>query len=126
MQRHYTKTVTILNPVQHSAAWTSAEQFNNGWTGLRLDIDITALTGTSPTVTYIVESFDAAKGGWVTELQSSAQSATGHLVLQVDPRVAAVANQAAQRILPQRWRVRTTLGGTSPAVTHSILATYSE
>lgn len=126
LARRYTKVDKILEPTTQTDAWTSPQQFNNGWTGLRIDIDITALGGTNPTVTYTVESFDPAKNGWVTEIASTALNAAGHYLLHIHPHMTAVANQVRQAVLPHRWRIRTTLGGTSPTVTHSISATYVE
>jgi len=123
--RQYTKTVVVLQPQTLTQDAQSAVQFNNGWVGVRLDCEVTALSGTSPTATFAIEIYDEAAGTWVTEVTSAAVSAPGHVVLQVDPRVASVANEAVQRILPRRWRATVTLGGTNPAVDCSIAATYA-
>lgn len=89
--------------------------------GLRIDIDITAFSGTS--ITFTVEYYENTSGTYKTLLASAALSATGHTVLQIDPRIAASANVALNAILPKRIRV--TPSGTITSVTYGVVATLS-
>jgi hypothetical protein len=103
-----------------STSGNTAAQDNPQWRGLQLGINITAIAGTSPTLTVIVEGLDEASGQYYTLLSSAALAATGFTLLSVYPGIAAAANSAASQVLPKSWRVRYTIAGTTPAVTATI------
>ena len=115
-----TVTRTLFPSLARTTHAASPSIVNPGKTGIRFDIDITAFTGTG--ITFTVESWDPAKGGWITELASAALAATGRTVLQVDPRIAAAANLVAQRIVPKTLRL--TPSGTITSVTYSVTYTF--
>lgn len=89
---------------------------------LILVIDITALTGTTPTLTVTIQGKDPHSGKYYTILASAALNATGTTVLRVFPSATAAANLAANDIMPRIWRVSYAIGGTTPAVTAKISA----
>lgn len=96
---------------------------NNVARGLHLIVDITAVSGTSPTLTVTIEGFDSLSGQYYTLLASTALNATGTTVLKVYPGLTASANVAANDVLPKFWRVKWVIGGTAtPTVTASIAA----
>ena len=90
--------------------------------GAHVVVDITAITGTGPTLTVFIEGKDAISGKYYTILQSAALNATGTTVLKVYPAFTAAANTVANDSLPYQWRVRTVVAGTSPAVTATVAA----
>jgi hypothetical protein len=103
-----------------STSGNTVTQDNLQWRGLQLGINITAITGTSPSITVVVEGLDEASGQYYTLLSSAALSVAGFTPLTVYPGIAAAANSAASQVLPKSWRVRYTIAGTTPAVTATI------
>jgi hypothetical protein len=103
-----------------SISGNTAAQDNPQWRGLHLGVHVTAITGTSPTITVVVEGLDEASGQYYALLSSAALSAAGFTLLTVYPGVAAAANSAASQVLPKSWRVSYTIAGTTPAVTATI------
>lgn len=103
-----------------SASGNSAQFTNPQGRGVRVVVDITAITGTSPTLTVTIEGYDRASGQYYSLLASAALSATGVTELLVYPGVGVTANVSASATVPQLWRVAYTIGGTTPAVTATI------
>ena len=106
-----------------SAATTSSDSQkldNLRWRGAQICVNITAVAGTGPTFTVIVEGHDAASGQYYTLLSSAALSAVGTTVLTVYPGAAVAANSVASNVLPKVWRIRYTIAGTTPAITATI------
>jgi hypothetical protein len=99
-----------------------ADQVNYNGRGLHLTIDITAITGTTPTLTVTIQGKDPVSGKYYTLLASAALAAVATTVLRVYPGLAAAANLVANDALPRNWRVITVIGGTTPAVTATIAA----
>lgn len=122
------QNITLAAPVSLAAASASGNSNtldNQFCRGVTVVVDITAITGTSPTLTVIIEGYDSTSGKFYTLLSSAALSAVGTTALTVYPGIAASANVAASAILPEFWRVRYTIGGTTPAVTATIGACLS-
>jgi hypothetical protein len=103
-----------------SASGDSPAQISGQTRGVKVVVDITAISGTSPTLTVTIEGYDSASSTWYTLLASSALSATGETVLTVYPGVSVTANQSASDHIPAKWRVAYTIAGTTPAVTATI------
>lgn len=121
MQPTFTRAYAVFPSAARATHVASTDENTNGYTGLTIDIDITAFTGTS--ITFTVQAKDPVAGTYSTLLASAALAAPGHTVLIVDPRVPAVANASAQRPLPKQWRI--VPSGTITSVTYSVGATYS-
>lgn len=98
----------------------SNDQLNRAGMGIKLVIDITAITGTSPTLTVTLQGKDTASGKYYNMLASAALSAVGTTVLTLFPGAAVSANVSANDILPRNFRVQAVVGGTTPAVTATI------
>jgi hypothetical protein len=96
------------------------DQVNPAARGLMLAIDITAITGTTPTLTVTIQGKDPASGKYYTLLASAALNATGTTILTIYPGLVAAANTVAVNIMPKTWRVIYTIGGTTPSVTATI------
>lgn len=83
-------------------------------------IDITAITGTTPTCVVTVQGKDPISGKYYTILASASLTATGTTVLRIDPSLTAAANLVAADLMPAEFRVIATIGGTTPAVTATV------
>lgn len=90
---------------------------------VRFDINLTVLPATF-NVTFTIEGKDIVSGNWLTLLASAAVVAVGPVVLQVSPRMTAVANLTAQAIVPSQVRLKAT--GTSTATTWSSAVSLSD
>lgn len=88
--------------------------------GITVVVDITALTGTTPTLTVTIQGKDVVSGKYYTLLASAALNATGTTVLRVYPGLTAAANLTVNDIVPIAYRVNTAVGGTTPAVTATV------
>lgn len=99
---------------------TSPDQINVGGRTLNLGINITAATGTLPTLTLTIQGKDIASGTYYTILTSTALGTTGFTLMSLSPGLVGVANLTGNAVLPHTWRVSVTVGGTGPAVTATI------
>jgi hypothetical protein len=114
---------TQLALVAASASQAGPDNENYGAIGLQVGVNITALTGTAPTMTVIVEGKDKS-GAYYTLLSSAALNAVAFTLLTLYPGVTPAANLAVSQVLPRNWRVRVVIAGTTPAVTATISASY--
>ena len=103
-----------------SASGNSADLVNLKARGAVFYVNISAITGTSPTLTVTIQGKDAASGTYYTILASTALNATGLTVLRVYPGLTASANATVNDVLPAAYRISYAIGGTGPAVTATI------
>lgn len=113
-------SIAALTLAAAAASGQSSNFSSNAGQGASVVIDITAITGTSPTLTVIVEGCDPHSGKYYTILQSAALAAVGTTVLRIGRGLTAAANLVANDQMPQQWRVSYTIGGTTPAVTAKV------
>ena len=106
----------------NSAALGAVDHNTGPYTGMIVDIDITAYTGAT-NVVFTVQGKDPESQAYYTLLASAALTATGHTVLRIDPRVPASANVAAQASLPRQFRIIATVTGTATVLTYSVAVT---
>jgi hypothetical protein len=118
--REANQEVSAITLVAASVSTDSGDLSNPYARGLTVVVDITALGGTTPTLTVTIEGKDPLSGKYYTLLASTALNAVATTVLKVYPTIPAVANASAQAPLPKTYRVRATIGGTTPAVTAKI------
>jgi len=84
-------------------------------------LDLTAFSGTGPTVQLIVEGKDPVSGGYYPILTSAViAGAVAKTVFRVYPLLVAVANLTVQDMLPRTWRLRWVIAGTTPSLTFSV------
>ena len=88
--------------------------------GCLVFINITALSGTSPTLTVTIQGKDRVSGQYYNILSSVALASTGFTVLRVKPGLTASANVTANDMIPPDFRIITAIGGTTPAVSATI------
>lgn len=114
-------TLALITHAAAAAGVSSPDQINAYYRGLQIGVNITAGTGTAPTLQAILEGKDAASGTYYPLLASVAIAAVaGFTLLSFYPGLAATANVTANQALPRVWRVRTIIGGVAPAVTATI------
>ena len=121
VQAWSTDDISVLTlTAQGAGTVLSSDQLNPAGSGIKLVIDITAITGTSPTLTVTLQGKDTTSGKYFTILASAALNATGTTVLTVFPSAPVAANVSANDLLPRSWRVSAVVGGTGPSVTATI------
>ena len=96
-----------------------ADQTNSNARGVKLVIDITALTGVSPTLLITLQGKDAASGKYYSIGNTGNLSAVATTTFDVYPGLAAGAT-SANSTLPRVWRVTGTISGTTPTVTATV------
>lgn len=118
-----TNTNALITHSAASAGVTGIDGDGYEHKGILLYINISAISGTSPTLTVTLKGKSPVSGAEYTILASAALSAPGLTVMKVYPGLTAAANLAANDILPAIWRVDSVIGGTTPSVTATISAT---
>lgn len=115
-------TISLFTLAAAAASANGADQNNLDALGVEVVVDLTAVGGTTPTLVVTIEGKDPVSGKYYTLLASATLNATGTTVMTVFPGVTVAANVAASRPLPRTWRVKTTIGGTTPSFTGTIAA----
>lgn len=116
--------ITALVLTAASANGNSADLTNSTHPGVAVFVNITAITGTSPTLTVAIRQKNLVTGAYTALLTSAALTATGTTMLVVRPGATAVANSVAANPLGLTWDISYTIGGTSPAVTATMSYAY--
>ena len=105
---------TLLASAVRAATQTGAEQTNFHCNGITVYCNVTAVPG-ADTVLLQLQEKDPESGVWTTIAATSAQVATGMIIMKVMPNVAAVAAAVtgitAVITLPHRFRVNVVHSG---------------
>jgi hypothetical protein len=109
--------VTLSNT---SVTGNSADLANTNAKGVIVGINLTAVTGTLPTLVTTIQGKDTASGTYYNMLSSVSIGATGFIVMSLYPTLSAVTNLVSNSILPKTWRVVYTIGGAAPSFTGTI------
>lgn len=109
MTNRVEEALRLLNA---TASANGADIENVGGRFAHVVIDITSITGTTPTATFTVQGKDPVSGKYYTILTSTALNGTGTTVLRIGPSLTAAANLVANDIMPRKFRVICTTGGT--------------
>lgn len=115
-----TDTAALVTLASASAGGNSADLTNVNNRGLKVVVNVTSITGTTPSLTVTIQGKDAASGAYYTLLASAAITAAGTTVLTVYPGQTASANVSANDVLPRTWRVLYAIAGTTPAVSATV------
>lgn len=110
----------LLTLANTSANANSVDQKNYGCRGIKVVVDITAITAGSLTVT--IKGKDPVSGKYFTILASAALAAVATTVLTVFPAATPAANVTANDQMPLTFRVEAVIA-TGP-VTATIAASY--
>lgn len=124
-RRGYSSNVELGTAITHTAASAGVTGQNLDLTqckGILVFVNITAITGTTPTLTVTLKGIDPASGTAYTILASAALNATGLTVLKVYPGLTASANVVASDVVPTTCRIDSAIAGTTPAVTATVSA----
>lgn len=114
--------VTVLASAARTGNTNSSDLTNFNARGVRLTINVTALTGT-PSITAKITGKSTLGNVYTTILQSAAITATGATVLTVYPGITAAANSKADDLIPRLWRVEMTHAD-AQSITYSVDANY--
>lgn len=90
--------------------------------GIRLFIDITAISGTGPSLTVKVQVKNPLSNGWVDlqDATTAALNAVGLTTMSVYPGMNQSANVRISTAMSSDFRVRCTIGGVGTSVTFSV------
>jgi hypothetical protein len=91
-----------------------------GTVGAQIAINISSITGTSPTLTVAVQGWDPVSQSFYPIIPSAALTAAGTTVLRIFAGATPAANLTVSDILPPQIQITATIGGTSPSVTATI------
>lgn len=114
------KNITAMVLAAAAASVNGDDIDNISGNAAHVVIDITAISGTTPTATFTVEGKDTLSGKYYTLLASAALNATGTTVLKIGAGLTAAANSVANDILPDVIRVTCAITGTGPSVTAKV------
>lgn len=115
--------ITVLPSAARSATFNGQKIENLGdHRGIKLYLDITAVTGSSPTLDIKLQSFDKLSEKWfdIPAAAFAQKTGTGQDDLTIYPTVTDTANESVADLLPDTWRIVATLGGTDPVFTFSL------
>ena len=115
------RTQVVFPSAVRTANLSSSRVSTQGARDLSVDINVTAITGTS--VTFTVEGYDASAGTYFTLVAGVAITAAGRQVLSVGPDFPVTANVSAARVLPLAFRITTT--GTWNPATFTAVANFT-
>ena len=108
------------------ASGQSAEFLNNDHKGIQLNINRSAVSGTTPTLVVKLQGKDPVSGTWYDILATGTINNTGHQTLTIFPGAPATANVSGNAFLPAMYRIDWTIGGTTPSFTFSVGASLME
>ena len=114
------QNITAMVLAARTTSVSAADIDNTSGIGATVVIDITAITGTTPTATFTVEGKDEVSGKYYTILASAALSTVSTTVLRIYPGLTAAANLVASSVVPKTFRVSVAITGTTPAVTATV------
>ena len=113
-------TGALLTYTNAATGTNGADKTNATARGIKIVVDITAISGTAASLTVTLQGKDAASGKYYTILASAALTTVSTTVLTVFPAATASANVSVNDELPAIWRVIATIAGTTPAVTATV------
>ena len=117
------RTVTIRSSAALGATAASTPVASHGARGIIIYMEITAVSGTSPTLDSKVQAYDALGDVWhdITGAAFAQKSGTGSDYLTIYPGIGETTNEAVSDVIPALIRVYNTIGGSStPTVTFTL------
>lgn len=120
--------ITVLPSTTQTATFNGETQTNLESKGIRLTLNISAISGTSPTLDIKLQHRDPVSLTWIdiTDAAFTQKTATGTDDLVIYPGITSTANRRVSDHLPKSWRVVYTIGGTNPSVTFSLGGCYTQ
>lgn len=111
-----------------TATAATTDQTNYDARGVTIYLNITAASGTSPTLDVKLQIKDPVSGTYI-DIPGAAfaqKTGTGSDSLTIYPGISETANRKASMVLPRTWRAVATIGGTTPSFTFSLGAHYQK
>ncbi len=121
-----TPSVIVFSSAARTTTTNSSDVSKITGKGVKLYLDITAASGSTPTLDLKVQAKDALSDKYFDIVGASfAQKVTtGQDDLVVYPGVAETANRSVSDVMTKTWRIVATIGGGTPSFTFSIGAEY--
>ena len=117
------RTVTIRSSSALGATAATTRVSSHGARGIIIYMEVTAVSGTSPTLDSKVQGYDALGDVWhdITGAVYAQKTGTGSDYLTIYPGIGETSNEAVSDVIPQHIRVYNTIGGSStPTVTFTL------
>ena len=117
------RTVTIYSSAALGATAATTPVASLGARGIIIYMEVTAVSGTSPTLDAKVQAYDALGDVWhdITGAVFAQKTGTGNDYLTIYPGIGETANEAVSDVIPALIRVYNTIGGSStPTVTFTL------
>lgn len=118
-----TKNKIVIHPSgAETATWTSGDFDAGDNRGVHLVLDVTAASGTTPTLDVKIQRKDPTSGKYV-DLPGGAfaqKTGTGTDDLTIYPGIAETNNRSVSDVIGGIYRAVCTLGGTTPSFTFSL------
>jgi hypothetical protein len=119
--------VIVFPSAAHTATTNSADQFNQFGKGGILLLNVTAVSGTTPTLDCKVQLRDHASATYI-DLPNAAfaqkTTASGMDSLIIYPGATVAANRSVSSVLGTFWRAACAIAGTTPSFTFTLGVTY--
>lgn len=117
---------TIFASASRTASANSDDFEQIGFKGVRLYLDVSAASGTTPTLDVKIQAKDKLSGNYIdlTGAAFAQKTTTGTDYLTIYPGIGETANEAISDLVPNTWRAVATIGGTTPDFTFSLSAEY--
>ena len=121
--------VIVFASAARTATTTNSDDIDNDpqQKGVKLFLDITAVSGTSPTLDIKLQVKDplSAKYEDMPGAAFAQKTSTGQGVLTIYPGIAETADVSVSDVLGSTWRIVATIGGTAtPTFTYSLSGDY--
>ncbi len=116
------KSVTLHASAAKTATFNSADFTNESFRGIKIFLEITAASGTTPTLDIKLQDKDALSGVYVdiTGAAFAQKTGTGSDALIIYPGIAETANESVSDLLIDTYRFVATITGTTPTFTFSL------
>jgi hypothetical protein len=118
---------SVLASAARTTSANSADLVNYNARGVRLFLDVSAQSGTTPTLDVKVQVKDSVSGLYVDLPGAAFAQNIGTVqtkILDIYPGLAAATGAAVNEMLSRTWRVVATIGGVTPSFTFSVSSAY--
>ena len=88
--------------------------------GLTLFVNISAASGTTPSITFTINAVDPQSVALVPMLSGAAITAVGEQMLQIYPGITVTANQSLNAVLPSQFVISWAITGTTPSFSGTV------
>lgn len=126
--RNNTAAAAVDSSSARTASGTGVTATNYNGTGCLIFLNVTAASGTTPTLVFKVQISPDNGTTWfdmdATNAASASLTAAGTSIIRVYPGIVGVAAGQCNNPLPRIWRLAWTIGGTTPSFTFTTSVSY--